>query len=393
MHPKHFQEHDIFKQINDLLNLLNEQKAKDILNVEEIDFIQATCHYAQDRLKVAIPVLVNEEDLSIATRNFGDVLRNITNPTDNQSYYNRTSVDELITEALNHIANIPIPTFKSDFNYSLGIAQFQNTVLEKLNQTEKRKDEVKKQFEFLSGDMKNAKSVLNELQEKIEKKQKKIDELGSNIQEQFNDSRNTFSKQVHDDRNLFREEMDEDREKIKADTANLIKELNSKLEDAKKIVNVIGNVGVTGNYQIIANQHKKTADNWRITAIGFMLALSFLLIFSIWKIGDVDYDWHKAIIRIVASAILIYPATYAARESSKHRKLENSNKRMELELASINPFIELLSQSKQQEIKEKLVERYFGNDSSKENESEGIETVSAKMLEQIAKIFGSISKK
>ena len=86
-------------------------------------------------------------------------------------------------------------------------------------------------------------------------------------------------------------------------------------------MNVIGNVGVTGNYQIIANEHKKSADNRRKLATTFMCILSGLLIFSIWKIGDVDYDWHKAIIRIIASAILIYPATYASRESGKHKKL------------------------------------------------------------------------
>ena len=71
--------------------------------------------------------------------------------------------------------------------------------------------------------------------------------------------------------------------------------------------------------------------------------------------------WTKSIIRIVAAAALSYPATYAANESSKHRKQENYNRKIELELASINPFIEILAETKKQEIKEKLVEKYFGN--------------------------------
>ena len=66
----------------------------------------------------------------------------------------------------------------------------------------------------------------------------------------------------------------------------------------------------------------------------------------------------------MAAAALSYPATYAARESNKHRRLEILNRKAELELAAINPFIELLPENKKQEIKEKLVEKYFGNNSN-----------------------------
>ena len=121
--------------------------------------------------------------------------------------------------------------------------------------------------------------------------------------------------------------------------------------------------------------------------------LSGLLIFSIWKIWDINYDWHKAIIRIIASAILIYPATYASRESSKHRKIENLNRKLELELSSISPFIEILDEAKKQEIKVKLVEKYFGNSTNIEIGEDRNENISANMLETIVKLVTNISKK
>lgn len=92
-----------------------------------------------------------------------------------------------------------------------------------------------------------------------------------------------------------------------------------------------------------------------------MIGLSGILIYTIWDISGDNFDWIKSLIRIVAAAALSYPATYAARESSKHRKLEIFNRKAELELTAINPFIELLPELKKQEIKEKLVEKYFGN--------------------------------
>ena len=224
-------------------------------------------------------------------------------------------------------------------------------------------------------------------------KEKEITALNANFQTQFDTTSSTYVKQVTDDRAVFRSEIDADREKIKTDTSEIIADLERKLNEATKLVNVIGNVGVTGNYQNIANHHKDTANTWRLIAIGFMCLLSFLLIFSIWKVGDPAYDWHKAIIRIVAAAILIYPATYAARESSKHRKLENFNRKAELELAAINPFIEILDEAKKQQIKEKLVDKYFGNHTDIDKDGESNESIPVNLLEKIIKLISSSTGK
>lgn len=93
-----------------------------------------------------------------------------------------------------------------------------------------------------------------------------------------------------------------------------------------------------------------------------MIIFSGLLVWTIIDLSADGFNWTKSLIRLIAAAALSYPATYAARESSKHRRLETINRNAELELASINPFIEILPEAKKQAIKEKLVEKYFGND-------------------------------
>lgn len=92
-----------------------------------------------------------------------------------------------------------------------------------------------------------------------------------------------------------------------------------------------------------------------------MSILSILLIYTIWHITGAQFDWKVALIRIVAFSVLLYPASYAAKEAAKHRKLENINRKSELDLASIHPFIEILPEEKKQIIKEKLVYKFFGN--------------------------------
>ena len=73
---------------------------------------------------------------------------------------------------------------------------------------------------------------------------------------------------------------DELKESIDTDTTETVKQLNTKLTEAKTLVNLIGNVGVTGNYQNIADSHKKSANFWRVMAIVFMSIFSILLVWA-----------------------------------------------------------------------------------------------------------------
>lgn len=98
-------------------------------------------------------------------------------------------------------------------------------------------------------------------------------------------------------------------------------------------------------------------------------------------------------VRILAAAVLTYPAIYASRESSKHRALETYNRNLELELASIGPFIEMLDEDKKQKIKEELVTKYFGNQKDQMNVKEGDDEVSLNALDKIVKIITPFLKK
>ncbi len=102
------------------------------------------------------------------------------------------------------------------------------------------------------------------------------------------------------------------------------------------------------------------------------------------------YDWHIFLLRIIAVSFLIYPAQYAAKESTEHRKLENINRKIELDLAIINPFIELLNDSTKKQIKEKLVDRYFNiNNISIENDIKNKdEYVPFALVEKIMSLLG-----
>lgn len=388
-----FLAHPVHLKTEQLLNRINEKEATEKLETDKIDFFKTACKYLLDRLKVSIPSLLSIAELDSVATEYENALTQINSYIGNDNIGHVNNAVNNINSALPYIKNFPILNLQGDFEFSKIISQFQKTVLDKQNQTEAKRTELETKIDTLSSDLANKQAELTQLTTKIELKEKELETIIANFQSQFEISNIAFTKSVSEDRENFRTEINSDREKIKTDTDEIIKDLERKLNDATKLVNVIGNVGVTGNYQIIANEHKKTANNWRNIATIFMCILSALLIYSIWKIGDINYDWHKAIIRIIASAILIYPAAYASRESGKHRKLENLNRKLELELSSISPFIEILDETKKQEVKAKLVEKYFGNNYSTEEHDNKSELISANMLETIVKLVTSITKK
>lgn len=150
-------------------------------------------------------------------------------------------------------------------------------------------------------------------------------------------------------------------EKQKNDGEGVIEALKLNKKQASDLVQVIGNIGITGNYKNIANQEKGAADKWRNIALFLMIAMVGVIALTIGISATNGFDWKLALFRIGAALVLAIPATYAARESSKHRVLENINRKAELELASLDPFLEKLPEETRFKVKEELTSKFFGS--------------------------------
>lgn len=140
--------------------------------------------------------------------------------------------------------------------------------------------------------------------------------------------------------------------------------LASSQEQAAKIVQVVGNIGVTGNYQKIANAEGNDANIWRNITIGFFVAGLLVAVATFWKFWNQPFSPENAwsvLIRLMYAAGITLPAWYTARESARHRTNSDRARQTELELASLGPFIELMPDDKKHQIREELTKRYFGN--------------------------------
>ncbi|MGE4545309.1 MAG: hypothetical protein AB7D06_14465 [Pedobacter sp.] len=213
----------------------------------------------------------------------------------------------------------------------------------------------------------------------LESHEQKIDELVSQNNENFS----SFLKKVEESANLkiakiserineidgraekisnqLQEETKKQIESFKTDAESILNELQQKKEEASNLVQIIGNIGVTGNFQRIANQEKETADWLRKVALFLMTGMVLVIGLTIFISAQNGFDWKLSLFRLGAALVLAVPATYAASESSKHRNSEYRNRQAELELASIDPYLEKMPDITKHELKAKLTERFFGN--------------------------------
>ena len=87
--------------------------------------------------------------------------------------------------------------------------------------------------------------------------------------------------------------------KTKADVLEFISDLGRKKDEAAKIVQVVGNIGVTGNYQKIANDEKDQANFWRWATVFFFACGVLVAIATFYRF------WSEPITTVSLGAIAV----------------------------------------------------------------------------------------
>jgi hypothetical protein len=394
MKASEFSAHGVFERLNQLERIVHSNELIEKVEVDTIDFFRTICHYMRSQIDRINPVLITVQELNAVQ---GDVDAAYNELQGFISNNNIAHVNNAIAHFNNGLAKaktFPVPYIEGSFSYSEVINNFKSIADQKLKELSSSSQVSNDGLKALAEQIKVKESELATLSKSLIEKQTLVETLNNTFQTNFDQIKAAETNKFEDQRETFKKNIDEKIKGIDDSVKALLERLGIKEAEAKQLVNVIGNIGATGNYQRIADSHRTAANLWRWFAISFMVLLAGILITTIWNIGGEQYDWKLALIRIFSALVLSYPATYAAQESAKHRKLENLNRKAELELSSINPFIEILNDEKKQAIKEKLVERYFGNsDGYVEKDSEkDVEGTYIKVLDKLVDMANKLKK-
>ena len=148
----------------------------------------------------------------------------------------------------------------------------------------------------------------------------------------------------------------------KKSTGAHVKEIEMRLEEARKIVGLIANTGMAGHYQKTAGVEWWSMWVLRVATVFFFLCAAAAVIWLISLVHAQQIDWELVVFRFALVVVALAPALYLARESERHMRREAHYRRIELELAAFRPFIESLSDEKKKEITEKKADEFFGRE-------------------------------
>lgn len=372
MTEQELQNHSVFQMVNQLENRLSQDDAQQIKR-EDRDYVFAVIQHFKSRMSAINLILLNTDSLKNISTHFKNALNEINNYLSNKNYGHVNNSKSHLNNVTNLTNQLPF-IIKTKENLTQIISSFKNIIDTDTKEIEARLDELNKKNSQLN-------NLLQKVEKTIAEQQNQANQYLANYQNEFNKLKDTLSTQSV-----------EEKKKAVESSGKIIEDLEAKYDEARKIVNIIGNVGVTGDYQKQAEAHKGQANIWRWIAVFFMLVAVVYL--GITVFGITKYEWHVSLLRILATAILIYPAQYAANESVKHRKISLYNRKMELDLAAINPFIELFEEKEKLEIKKAFVDRYFNNQPLyEEKEKDEIPlSVYERIAASVADIYSKIKK-
>lgn len=234
-----------------------------------------------------------------------------------------------------------------------------------IQQEKARTDEALRRFEaqFSGAEAerrKEAQSALTNLQSQISEVEERFLASQESRQERFTEALEAQTERVKEAAIAIGESQEELEAEYALRVQKHLKDLEDKKRAAEKIVGAVAQTGMVGGYQKIANAEQKTTRVWQIITVLSILGFVGLMLFVVPTPADEALEWSELVGRTLAALGLGGLAAYAGKEASKHAERERHNRRIELEIASVGPFLAELPKEERDEIIKDIADRTFG---------------------------------
>lgn len=359
--------HSVHTSVQKLLNSVGKAKKKagDAVAVEALARIEDAAHHIKNLLSEVDAHLVAESTLNNLHNQLNQAANQVKSFTGNGNVGHLNNANNHIENALPQAAQLPSIEEKKDVvEIRRSVSSFRKSAGQHLR--------------YLEEEVERRKSELNELQNAIDQRKKEIENqkgrLDTAIQEFVQNSSTAIEEakakleasvrenQQAIDEYLTRAQSNVDRlnEDVQEQAEAITSSLEALREEAKEIVGVISRTTMAGAYQILADEEKGSADYWRKIAVYGLIGIIVVAIVTLFGFGDDGLTTNEFLARAFASLTFGLLAAFAGREAGFHRHREQRNRRLQLELSSIDAYLESLPKEERDTIKAALADRLFG---------------------------------
>lgn len=132
-------------------------------------------------------------------------------------------------------------------------------------------------------------------------------------------------------------------------------------DEAAQLVGVVAGTATAGGYMKVADEEHRAANSWRMVAVGSVIAVVGIGIWTLAAIGGApDVGWGPVAAKLLISGPFGVLAAYAGRQSAGHRNTERHARHVQLQLAALGPYVELLSEEEAAKVRAELASHVFG---------------------------------
>lgn len=420
-----FQNHAVHKCLADLET---ELKSAEVPS-DEPDIVEARTRleyvigYVSRVIRKADPLLVTPRMLDPIREQLSNVLSNIQvflrNPSSERGHLD--SANSHADSLLESIRLLPLLSIGTELTeIDIGKLLEHVIVFRKnsgilMRDLKKQRDQGQKELQSLSGKVNHVSEAVSKQERMIEDQKTRLDTAINGFAERSAQAEsqraNTFNaattKQGQDFSALFKnletrteQSLTRCKQVVDEKVAELdgqAKALLAKLEEDRctgaHLVGLIANEGVTGRSKSTADTERSYANWFRGIGLFLMLVISGLAGYMLYRAVALDtaIEWKLLVTKVFTIATLLLPALYCARESEKHRKREWINRKFELELTAIDPYLANLPEEKRHALKEELAKKFFAQPEPVITEKESVSASS--MFDVIKQVITALAKK
>jgi hypothetical protein len=407
--------HPLFKALEEFGPLLNQAKAAspavataDAEIVEPgLQRLGAILSFVGKRLEGADNLLIQPGPLDSMLSSFSDARTSLNAFISDHATGHIQNANNSLDSALGHLAQINAPWTSDEIGalrdagnqYRAAMENDLRSIREKAAALETFADERQEQLQVLRADIESASQFnrtesdteLNAVKALITTEKTRADGVITDFQSQFLSGQNERLAAFNTAMDDYRAKLTDhqvglltDREAIRKAHQDLMKEqhdefvraatgmredIQRKKAEAEKLVGIIADTGMTSGYRKTADTAKYSTWVWQSVTVAAIAGLIWWLIGTMPSLPDIDklganVPWASLVIRLVISLAFGALAQYAATQADKNHQLQNANRKLELELAAVGPYVEPLPKEDRDKFLISLADRVFGRDES-----------------------------
>ncbi len=366
-----FKDHEFLKEFNRFKTLIfsSQIESEDLQCDFEIARLKKVTAYIDNIISKVDPELIPLSNLASYTQSIKNCIEQFNNFLTNKNVQHLQNANNQIDAVLTFFSQTPFLLSASQKESltaaAVAYSESLDASLEKYkNKVNSEIDILKNHIDQINPEIKVSQDNLSNLKQQLLTVEQTIQKQTAEFNTQYQTSENTRSDKFEKIVEQLNAKANAEFVKLATKSGAAILALDKFIEDAKKIFGVVVNTLQAGAYSSYANEEKRTANLFRYGAIALMLtSISILVYPELMKIHteltEYIFDWKKALGRIPFSAAILVPAFYLAKESNKHRTVEFTNRRRELILSTIDPYLSLLEKNKAEEIKAEIAKGIF----------------------------------